>query len=79
MSIYQYTYFQKYFLIIYCEICKISFNSCIEVNDKHQVCPSTVMCKIRSIAGFMVLVNYAVTSRWLRIIAEEQLFICPRI
>ena len=28
-----------------CEICKIALNSCIEVNDKYQVCPSTVMAQ----------------------------------
>ena len=31
--------------LICCEICKISFNSRIEVNDDHRVCPSSVMAK----------------------------------
>ena len=33
------------FLIIYCEICKTSSYSCIEVNDKHRVCLPTVMAQ----------------------------------
>ena len=32
-------------LIIGFKICKISFNSCIELNHEHRVCPSTVMAQ----------------------------------
>ena len=62
-SIFHYTYFQKYFLIICCKICKISFNCCIEVNDKHRVCPSGVMAQTKEYISFLVLVNYAMMSR----------------
>ena len=37
--------FPKVFLIICCEVCKISFYCCIEVKDKHRVCPSSVMAQ----------------------------------
>ena len=65
MSIYHYTYFQRYFLIICCEICKISLNSCTKVNDKNRVCPSTVMAQnteyfcLYSISQFNTLRRHA--------------------
>ena len=47
--------------------CKTSSYSCIEVNDKHRVCPPLVSRrKIRSISDFIVIGMFAVTSRlWL--------------
>ena len=37
--------FPEVFLIFCCDNCKIFFNCCIEVNDKHRVCPSNVMAQ----------------------------------